>query len=385
VRRLTRERLPVRVAEAQTQDLIKTTSTNGKVEPKNNFEAHAPAAGLIKALYVHAGDKVPQGKLLLQMDDADARAKLAAAETALRGAEAQLQAVKAGGSLQQHQALTGNIAKARLERDQAEKDLAAVEKLMAQGAAAPSEVAQSKQRLAVASTSLQSLEGQLRQPYSPIDLEHASSAVQEAQTAYAAAAQVVTQSNVRAPFAGTVYLLPVSRYEFVDAGSTLLEMADLDNLRVRAYFDEPEIGGLRLGDPVIIEWNAKPERRWHGHLVALPSTVITYGTRNVGEVLVSIEDARQDLLPNTNVIVTVTTQEVHNALAVPREALHIENARDYVYVVSGDVLRRVEVQVGALNLTQVQILSGVQEHTTVALGTTNATPLTAGVPIEIVR
>ncbi len=356
VRQMTRERLPVRVGESEVENLIKTISTNGEVEPRNNFAAHAPDAGVVKAVYVHAGDHVPAGKLLLQLDDTDARAKLAAASAALQGAKAALQAVESGGSQRQRLELAGNIANAKLDRDQAASALASVKKLAAQGAAAPSEVAQAEQRLAVADTTLQSLERQHSQPFAAIDLEHARSAVNEAQAAYAAAAQVVSQCNVRAPFAGTVYSLPVSRYEYVQPGATLLELADLSQLQVRAYFDEPEIGDLQLGNPAIIEWNAKPLKRWHGHILALPSTVITYGTRHVGEALVSIDDSHGDLLPDTNVTVTVTTEEVRDALTVPREALHIENGGDYVYVVSGDTLHRVPVKVGALNLTAVQIL-----------------------------
>ncbi len=385
VRQLTREKLPLRVGESDIQNLIKTTSTNGQVEPQHNFAAHAPDAGLVKALYVHGGENVPARKLLLQLDDTDARARLAAAATALQGAQAALQTVQGGGSQRQRLALASNIANAKLERDQAANGVTSVEKLEAQGAAAPSEVAQAQQRLAIANTTLESLERQRSQPFAPIDLEHAQSAVTEARAAYAAAAQVVAQSNVRAPFAGTVYSLPVSRYEYVSPGATLLEMADLSKLQVRAYFDEPEIGNLKLDNPAVIDWNAKPGRTWHGHITALPSTIITYGTRNVGEVLVSIDDSGGELLPNTNVTVTVTTQEVRNALTVPREALHIENGRDYVYAVSGDVLRRVAVTPGAINLTEVQILSGLGDHTVVALGTTNGTPVTAGVPIQIVR
>ena len=327
VRQLTREKLPVRVGASEIQNLIKTTSTNGRVEPRHNFAAHAPDAGLIKALYVHAGERVQAGKLLLQLDDTDARAKLAAAAAALQGAQAALQMVQGGGSQRQRLELRSNIANAKLDRDQAADTLASVEKLAAQGAASPSEVAQAKQRLAVANTSLESLQRQHSEPFAPIDLEHARSAVTEAQAAYAAAKQVIEQSNVRAPFAGTVYSLPFSRYEYVEPGATLLEMADLSALQVRAYFDEPEIGDLKLGNPATIEWNAKPGRIWHGHILALPSTIITYGTRNVGEVLLSIDDAGGDLLPNTNVTVTVITQEVRNALTVPREALHIENGR----------------------------------------------------------
>lgn len=384
VRQLTREKLLLRVAETQRQDLVKTTSTNGKVEPQSSFTAHAPQASLVKAVYVHAGEEVPKGKLLLQLDDASARSTLAAAAAALTGAQAQLQAVEDGGSQQQRLALLSNIARAKLNRDQAEHTLNAVEKLASQGAAANSEVSQAQQQLTAAEAALHSLEQQHTQPFAPIDLEHAKSAVVEAQSAYDAAAQIVAQCNVRAPFAGTVYSLPFTRYEYVEPGTTVLEMANLGKLQVRAYFDEPELGNLQVGNPVIIQWNARPGRKWHGRITALPSTIITYGTRNVGEVLVSIDDAKDELLPNTNVTVTVTTQQVRNALTVPREALHIEDGRDYVYVASGDKLRRAEVQVGALNLTQVQILSGIQEHTVVALGTTNGAPITDGAVFQVV-
>jgi len=154
---------------------------------------------------------------------------------------------------------------------------------------------------------------------------------------------------------------------------------------VRAYFDEPEIGDLKLNNPVTIVWDAKPDLKFHGHIIRLPSNIITYTTRTVGEVLVSIEDADGILLPNTTVVVTVVTDEIHNALTVPREALHVEGGRDYVYVASGDTLRRAAVQVGAINLTLVQIVSGLAEHTVVALGATNGQPLSEGVPIRIVN
>ena len=75
VRMLTREQLPLRVAQATMQDLATKDSTNGKIEPQHNFEAHAPAPGVVKHLYIKAGEAVPRGKLLLSLDDADAIAK----------------------------------------------------------------------------------------------------------------------------------------------------------------------------------------------------------------------------------------------------------------------------------------------------------------------
>lgn len=385
VRRLTREKLPLRVAETQVQDLVKTISTNGRVEPQHIFEAHAPEAAIVKDVYVRVGENVRQGQLLVALDDAGARARLAAATAAKRSAEAGYQSVQNGGTHQEQLALASNLAKAQIDRDQAARDLDVVQKLAAKGAAAPSEIAQAQTRLNIATASLHALEEQKTKPYAAPELTRASSSVAEAQAAYAAAEQVIEQSNVHAPFAGTVYSLPATRYGYIEPGAEVLQEADLSRLQVRAYFDEPEIGDLKLNDPVSIVWDAKPDLKFHGRITRLPSSIITYGTRNVGEVLVSVDDSNGVLLPNTNVVVTVITQAVRNALTVPREALHVEGGRDYVYVVSHDTLQRVAVSVGAINLTSVQIVSGMKEHTVVALGTTNGAPITEGVPIRIVN
>ena len=71
--------VPVRVDHVTKQDLITTISTNGKVEPMENFEAHAPAPTTVRKIYVREGQRVRQGELLMQLDDADARAQAARA------------------------------------------------------------------------------------------------------------------------------------------------------------------------------------------------------------------------------------------------------------------------------------------------------------------
>jgi HlyD family secretion protein len=385
VHRLTREKLPLRVAEAQVQDLIKVNSTNGRVEPQHIFEAHAPQAAIVKNVFVHVGEKVHRGQLLVDMDDTNARARLASATAALRSAQAGYQSVEGGGTYQEQLALSNNILKAKIESEQAARNLDVVQALAAKGAAAPGEVAQAQQRQNVARASLDGLEEQKNKPFAEVDLTRAHSNVAEAEAAVTAANEIIAQSHVRAPFECTVYSLSAARYSYLEPGAEVLQCADLSKLQVRAYFDQPEIGDLQLNNPVSIVWDAKPDLKFHGRIIRLPSDIITYGTRTVGEVLVSIDDSNGVLLPNTTVVVTVTTQSVHNALTVPREALHIEGGRDYVYAVSGDTLRRVPVGVGAINLTLVQILSGLKEHTVVALGTTNGQPISEGVPIRIVN
>ena len=384
-RSLTRDRLPVRAAEVSKEPLATTTSTNGKVEPVEPIEIHAPISATVKAVYVQAGDTVPAGKLLMQLDDIDARAKLASADSAVKSAQANLEATTQNGTLEQRQGVTAEIARDKLERDQAQHDLDALVKLSATGAAAPSEVAAARERLATAEANLHAAQQSAQSRYSPAEVARAQAALQDAVASRQAAQQVLAQTSVRAPSAGTVYSLNVNATEFAEQGKLLLQMADLHQERVRAYFDEPEIGMLAVGQPILIKWDAKPGKVWHGHIERVPITVTTYGTRNVGEVLIHIDDADNQLLPYTNVTVTVTTASEANALSIPREALRSENGKSYVYKIDGDELKKTFVVTGALNLTQVAIVSGLKNGDWVATGTTTGLPLQEGVPIKRVR
>jgi HlyD family secretion protein len=238
-----------------------------------------------------------------------------------------------------------------------------------------------EQRLATANASLQLLQQKKTERYDAGDLARSKAAFDEAQASYAAAQSLWNQATVRAPFSGTVYSIPVSKSEYVQTGTLLLQMADLSKMQVLGYFDEPEIGKLRVGQPITIEWDARPGRVWQGHVERVPSTIITYGTRNVGEVLIAIDDADETLLPNTNVRVTVTTANEGNALNIPREALHTERGTSFVYRVVDGTIHRTDVTVGNLNLTQVEILKGLNVGDVVALGSTNGQPIGDRVPV----
>ena len=151
VRRMTREKLPLRVAEAQVQDLIKPSSTNGRVEPQQIFEAHAPEATIVKDVYVHVGEQVRAGQLLVTLDDSQRARQAGRRDRGIaHSRKPATRAWRAGGTHQEQLALSSNIAKAKIDCDQAARDLDVIQKLAAKGAAAPSEVAQAQQRLEIA-------------------------------------------------------------------------------------------------------------------------------------------------------------------------------------------------------------------------------------------
>ena len=384
-RSLLRERLTVRAVEVRHEQIVNTLSTNGRVEPEQPYQFYSPITTTVKAVYVQTGDLVPAGKLLIVLDDVEARARVAAAESGVKAAQAAMDAATHNGTQAERQAAAAEIAQDRLTQAQAQHDLDALTKLEATGAAAPAEVAAARQRLETANGALAAAQQSSQSRYSPDEIARARAALADAEASLAAARQVEEQTRIIAPIKGTVYSMDAAPSEFEEQGKLLLQMADLKQERVRAYFDEPDLGRLAIGQRVVIRWDARPGQLWQGEIARLPVSVVTYTTRNVGEVLVNLDNAGKGLLPDTNVTVQVTTSSLPNSLSIPREALHSENGQYYVYKIVGDGLRRTPVTIGAPNLTQVPILSGLQEGDWVAAGTTNGQPLEQGVPIKVVE
>jgi HlyD family secretion protein len=385
VRAMTRDRLQVRVAQATHMQLVSTVSTNGRVEPEVNYELHSPIATIVKEVYVQPGDQVAAGKLLMVLDDLQARAHEASAASGVKAAQAGLEAAIHNGTQQERQMATADGTRARLERDEARRSLETLIKLNQTGASSSSEVAAARQRLETAEANLHAVEQGSINRYSPAEVARARAALADAQAGLAEARQVVAHTVVRAPAAGTVYHVEAGRTEFAEEGKLLLKLADLHHERVRAYFDEPEIGRLAVGQKIQIKWDAKQGHIWNGHIERTPITVMNLGTRSVGEVLVQIDDSDNGLLPDTNVTVTATISSEPNTLSVPREALHSENGKTYVYRVVKNALQRTYVTTGTINLTQVAILSGVEEGDLVATGSENGQPLQEGIPVKVVR
>lgn len=375
----------VRTEQVTRQDIASVISTNGKVEPVKNFAAYAPAPATVRRLLVHEGDHVKQGQLLLELDDVDARAQAAKALAQLRAAEADLQAAQTGGTHEQVLTTQADLEKAQAERNDAQRNFEAVQRLQQNGAAAPAEVEAARNRLTRANADVQLLQSRLKSPFSSPEMEKVQANLTQARAAYSAAQELLKNLNVRAPFSGTVYSLPVRASAYVNGGEVLVQVANLEDVQVRAFVDEPEIGRLAVGEKVEITWDAVPGRTWEGTLTRVPASVGMVGTRTVGETTTEIDNSDRKLLPNVNVNVSIITARQGNVITVSREAVHDLNGKRYVYKMMGNKLQAQEVQIGLSSLTRVEITQGVSEGTTIALGALNGSPLRSGMEVKAVE
>lgn len=380
-----RREIPVRAGAAEKTTITASVQTNGKMEPINGFEAHSPYATTVKKVFVQQGAHVRAGQLLLQLEDADAIARAAAAQAQIANAQANVNAIKQGGTREEVLTTQADLTRARADRDAAQRNLDAMHRLQQKGAASAGEVADAENRFKTLQAQVDLLEKKLGSRYSSAEVEKVKAQETDARAALAAADVVVGKANIRSPRDGMVYFLPVHEGQFVNGGDLLVQVADLSKIQLRAFVDEPDIGKLQAGQSVTVTWDAQPGKVWQGKVTQVPTTVVTRGTRNVGEFTCIVDNAEEKLLPNVNVNVNIVTAQHENALTVPREAIHQDDGKRYVYQIVDGELKRREVETSLSNLTRMEITQGLEPNAKVALGAVNGQPLKDGLGVRVVE
>jgi HlyD family secretion protein len=358
------------------ENIISSISSNGKVEPIAPYVMRAQLDTFVERVSAVEGQQVKKGRLLLELNVKDAEAQLADARSKLLRAEDDLRAARAGGRSDDAAKTEGALATAVALRDRLQRNHDALERLIAQQAATKDELAANDLELAKAQSQLTQLSA-AKQEFdrgTKLDANRGSLQVDQLRSQVALLEEKVRNGRIAAPADGTLYSLPVKAGDYVRVGDLLAEMADLRKVRVRAFIDEPELGGLEPGEPVRITWDALPNRTWIGKTQVIPKQVVQRQARSVGELLCEVNNDKLELLPNINVDVRINSHERAGVLTVPRGAVEVENGRRFVFVVLRNALgvgkvtlEKREIHVGIADATNYEVTSGLNEGDMVAL------------------
>ena len=355
------------------ENIVSSITSNGKVEPIAPYSIRAQLDTFVEKVSVNEGQNVKKGQLLLELNVKDAASQLANAQSRLLRAQEDLRAAKAGGRTDDAARVAGDLAKATGDRDGLQRHHESLVRLLAEGAATKDELAANDLALTKAQAEVNRLTAVKKEFERQVSLDSSRGelAVQQAQSDVAALEDKVRQGRITAPADGTLYAFPVKAGDYVKVGDLLAEMADLRQVRVRAFIDEPEMGGLEPGLPVKITWDALPNRTWSGKTEMTPKQVVPHASRSVGELLCSVENTKLELLPNTNVNVRINSRERLNVLAVPRGTVETLGGQSFVFVVKDSVgktvLEKRRIQVGIADATNYEVVSGLTTDDTVAL------------------
>jgi RND family efflux transporter MFP subunit len=268
-----------------------------------------------------------------------------ATEVALAEARAQV--------LQAQQSLT-DLYTGATEADQlaAETTLAEAEDAMAELEAAPSaeDVAASELRLRQAEMALAQAERQLA----------------EAQLA-------IENCTMVAPFEGVITGVSGSVGLEVSAGSAVVTVADTSRYVLEIMVDESDMSSLTIGREVEVVFDALPDQVFAGTVTqvnpSLTSSAGLYLASGKAELDATGISKPQGLLLGLGATIDIIGGRAENAVLVPVEALReIETGSYAVFVVVNGEPQLRMVEVGLMDLTYAEIISGVEEGETISTG-----------------
>ena len=359
----------IQFVTVQRQNISASITSNGKVEPVQPFVAFAQFTTTVERLNVAAGQNVRQGEILLVLNSDTPKQELTKARSDLLTAESELRDAQMGGPPGQVAQMQGELAKAQINLRNLQQTQESLKRLVAEKAAAQAELQQNQIQIEQAQASVESLEKQkaAMAAVARTNEQSARLAEQQANSQIAVYEKQVKSATVTSPISGTLYSLPVFIGKYVTAGEPLAEVADLRDVRVRAFVDEPDLGVLAPGQDVLITWDGLPGHIWAGKTETVPKEVTTQEVRNVGEVLCSVQNDNLKLIPNLSVDVRIQWGQRQNVLVVPRGAVRFSGTKHFVFVVSDGALHQHEVQLGIANPTVFEVLSGLKEGDRVAL------------------
>ncbi len=230
-------------------------------------------SGYVVEVLVADNQRVEPGQILVRLDDADARAKLAEAEANLqaliaavgnvdaRAAQEQAMIASRAAGVTQAQAQAG-LARAQVDRygRLAEQGWVSQQRIQTEQAGAvtaQAAVAQAEAAL-VAEQRTAAVLGSTRQ--------QSVAAVQQARAAVDQARTALDRTIIRAPVAGVVGARSVRAGQYVNPGAQMLSIVPLGDTFVVANFKETQLDRLRLGQTVEIMADAFPGQPIRGRI-----------------------------------------------------------------------------------------------------------------------
>ena len=193
--------------------------------------------------------------------------------------------------------------------------------------------------------------------------------LEQTQLAVQTAQQGLDTANIIAPFDGTITQSSAVPGQVVSNGAAAFRIDDLTNLVVTIQVVEIDVNSVKVGQPATITFNAIPNKTYDGKVIKVDLAAAT-GSNTVNfNVSVQLTNADAQVKPGMSANVTITTNQVTNALLIPSTSIFTDtNGQNYVYLVQNGSTLATPVTVGAVSDTSSQITgSTLQSGDTIVL------------------
>lgn len=310
----------------------------GALQPKDYVDVGAQVSGTLEAVHVNIGDLVTKGQLLAEVDPTVYQSTVAADKAKLRDLEAQIKGQQAQLAL----------AGLQNKRNQGLLKIDAVSKDTAETSAA---------QVQLYSASLDSSRAQFEQAQSTLTGDEAN----------------LGYTKIYAPMDGTVTSQTTLQGQTLNnkqSAPTIMQIADLTVMTVKAQVAEADVSKLKPGMPVYFTTLGMPDRKWHSTVRQILPTPETINDVILYNALIDVENPDQALMTSMTAQVFFVLGEAENVPIVPVAALKPgRDGGNRVLVLKDGVAKMVPVKIGLRNRVSAEVLSGLTEGDVVVTGT----------------
>ncbi|HEX5078609.1 MAG TPA: efflux RND transporter periplasmic adaptor subunit [Geminicoccaceae bacterium] len=284
----------VEATEVEVGEVVDAMTVTGTLRSDESADISPEIEGRVTGVHFTEGETVEQGDLLFTLDDAVYRAALATAEANLE-----------------------------LSRRNRERAVELVE------------------RKAGTLRARDEAEAQLAINHAEVDLARAR----------------LEKTRITAPFAGVVGLREVSVGNYVSPGQDLVNLEDIDPIKVDFPVPERALSALEVGQSIEVTVDAWPGRTFEGEVYAIDPRIDAQG-RSIA-IRATIDNHDRLLRPGLFAAVRLITARRTQALLVPEQAIFAQQGRPYVYKVVDGVARLTGVRLGGRSVGEAEIVEGL--------------------------
>ncbi len=336
----------VHVATAAARELPDTLVIDGTLLADEDSNVTSIVPGRVTAVLVERGSQVEEGAPLVRLRDVDYRLQARAANAQLEQARARL-GISAGEEAPAPDE-TPEVRAARANADLARQTLERSEELLRRGAMSEQELEEVRTRASTADDQYQSALNGARA---------AVASLSSAQVALNQASSSVSETIVRAPFAGEIADRMVSVGEYVTPQAPLVTLVRTNPLRMEIQVPQQNLRDVSVGNTVNVSIDALPDERFEG-TVRYVSAAVQRDTRSLTvEAVLDNEDGT--LRPGMFARARIASGETRETAVIPAEAVLPLAGVERVFVVKDDVVEERVITVAERTSDEVVVREGV--------------------------